>query len=221
MENILKEIINSKTGNDFVDFEIKHIEAISIDKKYPGLAAILEAKIKNTRTPLKIDFGFGDIVYTKALVREIPTQLPDFPPPTVKTYSVEKTFAEKLDAILSLMEFSSRMKDYYDIYFLSLKFSFEGEALRIALTKTFKTRERTYHIEDLQRVIELDSNEAMHKKWKAFIKKTHLPALDFSEVLAGINAFIEPIWVTIATDDAFILNWDCQQAAWNKFTEYQ
>lgn len=29
---------------------------------------------------------------------------------------METTIAEKLDAILDLMEFSSRMKDYYDIY---------------------------------------------------------------------------------------------------------
>ena len=39
--------------------------------------------------------------------------------PTVNTYSLETTIAEKIDAILSLMEFSSRMKDYYDIYYAS------------------------------------------------------------------------------------------------------
>ena len=61
--------------------------------------------------------------------RKIPTQLDDFASPTVNTYSLETTIAEKLDAILDLMEFSSRMKDYYDIYYLSHKFDFEGKVL--------------------------------------------------------------------------------------------
>lgn len=49
--------------------------------------------------------------------RKIPTQLDDFITPTVNTYSIETTVGEKIDAILSLMEFSNRMKDYYDIYY--------------------------------------------------------------------------------------------------------
>ena len=40
-------------------------------------------------------------------------RLSDFTAPVVNTYSLETTIAEKIDAILSLMEFSSRMKDYY------------------------------------------------------------------------------------------------------------
>ena len=71
----------------------------------------------------------------------IPTQLPDFESPTVNTYSVETTVAEKLDAILSLMEFSSRMKDYYDLYYIANKFDFDGGVLTEALRKTFANRE--------------------------------------------------------------------------------
>ena len=47
---------------------------------------------------------------------------------------------EKIDAILSLMEFSSRMKDYYDIYYLANRFDFDGATLTKALKKTFKNR---------------------------------------------------------------------------------
>ena len=48
--------------------------------------------------------------------------------------------AEKIDAILNLMEFSSRMKDYYDIYYLANKFDFDGAVLTEALRKTFVNR---------------------------------------------------------------------------------
>ena len=72
--------------------------------------------------------------------RKIPTQLSDFDAPMVNTYSLETTIAEKIDAILSLMEFSSRMKDYYDIYYLAKKFDFDGEILTEALKKTLSLR---------------------------------------------------------------------------------
>lgn len=70
--------------------------------------------------------------------RKIPTQLADFAAPMVNTYSLETTVAEKIDAILNLMEFSSRMKDYYDIYYLANKFDFDGVILTEALKKLLK-----------------------------------------------------------------------------------
>jgi predicted nucleotidyltransferase component of viral defense system len=61
------------------------------------------------------------VIVPRQKKRKIPTQLSGFKAPTVSTYSLETTVAEKLDAILSLMEFSSRMKDYYDLYYLANK----------------------------------------------------------------------------------------------------
>ena len=117
LKNILEEIISVQTGNDFVMFEIRAVAPITAAKKYTGISASIVARIKNTRTPFGIDFGVGDIIVPKSEKREIPTQLDDFVAPMVNTYSIETTVAEKTDAILSLMEFSSRMKDYYDIYY--------------------------------------------------------------------------------------------------------
>jgi predicted nucleotidyltransferase component of viral defense system len=50
----------------------------------------------------------------------------DFSAPVIWTYSLETTIAEKLDAILSLLSFSSRMKDYYDLYYNANRFDFDG-----------------------------------------------------------------------------------------------
>ncbi len=107
LEEVLTSIINTKTGNDFVSYEIKHIEEISAEKKYPGLSAVLSARIKNTRTPIKIDFGFGDIVFPEEQVREVPTQLSDFVTPKVKTYSLETVVAESM--MQSLTKWNSRV----------------------------------------------------------------------------------------------------------------
>ena len=48
---------------------------------------------------------------------------------------------------MSLMEFSSRMKDYYDIYYIANKFDFDGEVLTEALRKTFSNREHSFTLE--------------------------------------------------------------------------
>ena len=73
-------------------------------------------KIKNTRTPFNVDLGVGDIIVPKSEKRVIPVQLDEFTKPEISTYSLESTIAEKFDAILQLLEMTSRMKDFYDIY---------------------------------------------------------------------------------------------------------
>ena len=139
LEAILNEIIATETGNDYISFKIKNVVPIALEKKYAGIGASLVATIKNTRTPFSIDFGVGDVIVPRQEKRRIPTQLDNFEAPVVNTYSLETTIAEKIDAILFLMEFSSRMKDYYDIYYLANKFDFDGATLTEALRKLLRT----------------------------------------------------------------------------------
>ena len=190
LQAVLEEIIATDTGNDFITFEIKRVEPIAIAKKYAGIGASMIARIKNTRTPFSIDFGVGDVIVPQQEKRTIPTQLPDFEAPTVNTYSLESTVAEKLDAILSLMEFSSRMKDYYDLYYLANHFEFDNAVLAEAMRKTFANREHHFTVEQFEQVIGFDSDEAMQKKWKAFVRKIDTEPDDFSTVLKTIKAFL-------------------------------
>jgi len=190
LQEILEEIIAVNTGNDFVTFEIKSIAPIAVAKKYAGIGASIVAKIKNTRTPFSIDFGVGDVIVPCQEKRTIPTQLSDFVAPTVNTYSVETTISEKIDAILSLMEFSSRMKDYYDIYYLANKFDFDGAILSEALKKTFTNRGHDFTVEQFERIITFSMDEGMQKKWKAFTKKIDTKKEDFETVLSTIEAFL-------------------------------
>lgn len=171
---IIEEIINTETDNDFVSFEIKSIEPIAVAKKYAGIGASLVAKIKNTKTPINIDFGVGDVIVPKQEKRSIPTQLDDFDSPTINTYSLETTIAEKLDAILDLMEFSSRMKDYYDIYYLATHFEFDSDTLAEAMRKTFANRNHHFTIEQFNQVIAFGDDESMQKKWQSFAKKINV-----------------------------------------------
>lgn len=191
LQPIIEEIIKTETDNDFVTFEIKSVAPIAVAKKYAGIGASLVAKIKNTKTPINIDFGVGDVIVPKQEKRSIPTQLDDFDSPTINTYSLETTIAEKLDAILDLMEFSSRMKDYYDIYYLATHFEFDNEILAEAIKKTFVNRNHSFTKEQFDQAMQFDNNPDMQKKWKAFAKKISFDDVEFNEVMNVINYFLQ------------------------------
>ena len=214
LKSILEEIITVPTGNDFVTFEIKDVAPIAVAKKYAGIGASIVARIKNTRTPFSIDFGVGDVIVPKQEKRKIPTQLDDFAAPVVNTYSLETTIAEKIDAILSLMEFSSRMKDYYDIYYLANKFDFDGATLTKALKKTFENRGHSFTVEQFEQVMGFDRDGAMQKKWKAFIRKIDTKTDDYGTVLKTINTFLTKPFTATVRDKEFNEKWSAADGEW-------
>ena len=216
LKEILEKIIAVDTGNDFVTFEIKDIAPIAVAKKYAGIGASIIARIKNTKTPFSIDFGVGDIIVPKQEKRKIPTQLSDFDAPMINTYSIETTVAEKIDAILSLMEFSSRMKDYYDIYYLANKFDFDGVTLTEALKKTFENRNHNFTIEQFEQMLEFNSDDAMQKKWKAFCRKIDTQTDDFNTVLRTIKVFLTRPFIAVLSKTEFSQQWIAAETQWKK-----
>ena len=216
MKKVLEEIIAASTGNDFVTFEIKDIAPIAVAKKYAGIGASLIARIKNTKTPFSIDFGVGDVIVPNQEKRRIPTQLEDFEAPMVNTYSLETTIAEKMDAILRLMEFSSRMKDYYDIYYLANKFDFDGNILSKALRKTFENRGHTFTTEQFEAVMSFDDDEGMQKKWKAFCRKIDVKTDNYSTVLRTIQKFLIKPFIAAINGDFFCEHWIANKNTWEQ-----
>ena len=214
LTTVIEEIISTDTGNDFITFEIKDVAPIALAKKYAGIGVSIVAHIKNTRTPFSIDFGVGDVIVPKQEKRKIPTQLDDFDAPSVNTYSIETTIAEKIDAILSLMEFSSRMKDYYDIYYLANKFDFDGATLTEALKKTFENRLHTFTAEQFEHVMSFDNDDAMQKKWKAFIRKIETKTDDFGKVIETINLFLAEPFKAAVENTNFTAKWTASDNEW-------
>lgn len=215
LKTVLEEIITVPAGNDFVTYEIKGIAPIAVTKKYAGIGASLVARIKNIRTPLNIDFSVGDMIVPKQEKRKIPTQLEDFTAPTINTYSLETTVAEKIDAILNLMEFSSRMKDYYDIYYLANKFDFDGALLAEAMKKTFANRNHSFTVEQFEQVMAFDGDEAMRKKWKAFCRKTDIKTDDYSTVLKAIRSLLSEPFAAAVEGRNYVKRWSGSENRWS------
>lgn len=111
-----------------------------------------------------MDIGVGDIIVPKAEKRKIPVQLDEFEQPEISTYSLESTIAEKFDAILQRLEMTSRMKDFYDIYYLSNRFDFDGLKLQEAIKETLQNRGTSYSRKSLQQIADFVNDSEMVSK---------------------------------------------------------
>lgn len=190
VENMVEEILATNTGNDYISFERKGSELIAEHRQYSGVRVRLIGLIKNTRTPFEVDFGVGDVVVPSPAERKLPVLLEGFDEPVVMTYSLESIIAEKWDAILARLELSSRMKDFYDIYYLAGTYRFEARRLQEAIMETLQNRGTIYERHSLEKIFEFINNKDFMVKWRNFCKKTMGLEIDAAEVLRVIVEFI-------------------------------
>lgn len=214
VKELITKILETPTGNDYIQMTAKGFEEISPQRKYHGISTQIIGQIKNVRVPFNVDIGVGDVIVPKAEQRTINTQLPDFESPIIKTYSLESTIAEKLDAILQRFELTGRMKDFYDIYYLARTFDFDGEKLQLAIFETLQQRNTTYDKDSFNRIVSLADDEDMQKRWKYFLKTINNKSLDFSIVIEEIQIFLEPVFKAIVSEDEWQKQWN-HSTKWN------
>ena len=141
-------------------------------------------------------------------------QLEGYEKPEILTYSLESTIAEKFDAILQRFELTGRMKDFYDIYYLSRTFDFDGLKLQTAIQETLQNRGTTYEKDSFDRVLSLVDDEDMKSKWRYFLRTLGNPDVEFSSVIAGIDLFLAPVWTAITREEELQKIWHANSAIW-------
>jgi predicted nucleotidyltransferase component of viral defense system len=216
IKETVDSILQINTGNDFIILEALGYETITPQRKYEGISFQIIGHIKNTKTPFTVDIGLGDIIIPSPQKRIMPGQLEGFSEPEINTYSLESTISEKLDAILQRLELTSRMKDFYDIYYLAHTFDFEGSSLQKAISETLKNRDTPYNRDSINTVVELAKDSDLQIRWKQFIRRVKLPELGFSEVLQGMDVFLHPVWLAMADEKEFRQHWSSAGYTWRK-----
>ena len=214
MDEIIAEILAVPTGNDFIRFEAKPTAPIALQREYHGISTQITGHIKNIRVPFSVDIGVGDVIVPGSTRRRLQTQLTDFESPEVLTYSLESTIAEKLDAILQRFELTSRMKDFYDISYLSQSFDFDGESLKTALQKTLQNRGTPYSEGSFARVLALAEDETMQVKWRYFLRTLGSPEMSFSAVMDTIGTFLQPVWDAMTREEPLPQHWQAAEGRW-------
>lgn len=215
MDTILAEILAVETGNDFVTFRAEKTQPIALQRKYHGVSTQITGFIKNVRVPFNVDIGVGDIIVPGAERRAIQTQLEGYTQPAVLTYSLESTVAEKFDAILQRFELTGRMKDFYDIFYLSRTFDFDGAKLQLAIQQTLHNRGTTYGKDSFDHIFALADYPEMHTKWRYFLRSLGNSELDFTAVIQEIGAFLLPVWQKMVAEEPMIGVWYAEKACWD------
>lgn len=214
MDEIIADILAVPTENDFITFKASKSESIAVQRKYHGVSTQITGYIKNVRVPFNVDIGVGDVIVPSAERRYIQTQLEDYVKPEVLTYSLESTIAEKLDAILQRFELTGRMKDFYDIYYLSRSFDFDGLKLQTAIQETLRNRGTAYEKDSFARIVALADDEDMQIKWRYFLKTLGSSEVLLKTVIDGLQGFLEPVWESILAEQELMMSWRAADVRW-------
>ena len=154
--------------------------------------------------------GFGDIVTPAAQLMSLPALLSDLPAPQLYAYNRETVIAEKFEAMVLLGIGNTRMKDFYDLWYLSQHFTFEGNLFCSAIAATFERRRTPLPTHTpLALTSEFTNDEVKQRQWLAFVRKGKLndESLVLSQIGALLHDFLIPPTIAICQGVRFDRVW--------------
>jgi len=213
MESIVEDLCELEVDpEDGVVFLTNTIEGMRIreGQVYEGIRVNLKAVLGNQKFRIQLDVGFGDALIPEPEEISYPVLL-DFPAPELRAYQRETTISEKFQNMVEMGVGNSRMKDFYDIWFLSKNYEFDGSKLRQAIRETFRRRKTAIPEETpLALSEEFVKDDRSQANWTAFLSEINLTAeeLSLEDVGEQICSFIIPITKSIKNEQVFNRNWN-------------
>ncbi len=194
--SFVEVVISQDVDPDGLEFSARSIEVSDItkDAEYVGCRAKFTGRLGTIVIPMQLDIGFGDSVIPDPIQIETPSML-GYPSGVLRGYAVETSIAEKIHAIFQLEMLNSRMKDFYDIWFLSRNVELDLNVLSKAIAGTFSNRGTVIPKESIVFTEEFSKNSNKQKQWAAFCRKRGIdnaPA-EFAEIADEVMSFIKPL----------------------------
>lgn len=195
--SVFKNVCLIPYEEDAVEFDVETIscEEIKKDDKYPGSRIRFNASVGGARVTLQFDVAAGDSVYPIAEKMEYPTLL-DHESPKLKIYPRYTVVAEKFSTMIHRGLLNSRIKDYYDIWLLSESFSFDGNILQEAISRTFLRRNvKIPNQLPLALSIEFYKQPSREAQWRSFVRQSGVDKVPRSleEAVNQIWRFLSPV----------------------------
>jgi predicted nucleotidyltransferase component of viral defense system len=204
-------VICKVEGNDGILFDGESVEGTRIkeEDEYEGVRVKFHAVLAGARIPMQVDIGFGDAVYPEPEFASFPVLLP-MEPPVIRAYSREAAIAEKLNAMVVLDIRNSRMKDFYDIWFMANTWTFEMATLRDAIRASFERRGVGIP-QDVPFALteEFLGDPQKTRQWNAFVSRLYpgseSPSLE--EVGVLLRAFLLPCILSVSAPESTAHYW--------------
>lgn len=172
LKRILMEILSIDV-DDNVRFEYISTSKIKDEDLYGGFRFKINAYLNKLRANLQIDVATGDVITPRAIEYKYKCLFDDKYLDLI-TYNLETVLAEKFNSVISIGVLNSRMKDYYDIYYLLTRKSNEIDTkiLKQAIINTFDHQKTDIH-SIKERFEQIRENPKIDEQWKNYSKKHH------------------------------------------------
>jgi predicted nucleotidyltransferase component of viral defense system len=180
-ESLSKAIsdICSVEVDDEVVFSFVKVEPIREDDDYGGYRASIKSVYDTIVTPMQIDITTGDAITPREILYSFKMIFNDNTI-DIWAYNIETVLAEKYETILRRGEFSTRPRDFYDIYILIKTQDFNKNLFNEAVLKTSKHRGSTHIFDDTQkRISVIENSKDLKMLWDKY-KKNYSYAKDIS-----------------------------------------
>ena len=208
---IVRDICLLPVEPDGLVFDAASLQGMIIkeDANYEGVRVTFLAHLQNAKVHMQLDMGFGDVLTPAATLTQYPTFL-DLTPPELWSYSRETAIAEKFEVMVQLGQVNSRMKDFFDIWFLSRQFGFDGATLANAITRTFSHRGTAIVVPPLALTTAFASDPAKVAQWRGFLRKSRITSApdNLGQLVDVLAAFLLPVARAIQEGQRFVARWD-------------
>lgn len=182
---VLKNILDTDV-KDGVTFEIKNSKPIREDDEYGGLKYNILAKFDNIIVNLSIDIATGDVITPGEIEYNYKMMFED-KALKIMTYNIESIIAEKFQTIISRNVLNSRMKDFYDLYYLIKYKTFSKDDLRLAIEKTFEKRNTDIKLIN-SNISVIQESDLLQDLWKTYSQKhKYTKDIKFEDIIETIK----------------------------------
>jgi hypothetical protein len=200
VENIVRmvrEIYAQLIEPDGLYFDVDSVEGevIKEDADYQGVRIKFLLYLGKARINMRLDVGFADIVTPPPKELEVPVILAESHKPCIRAYPPETVIAEKFQAMVALGTVNSRMKDFFDLWYMANSMAFDLGLLREAIENTFRQRNTAL---SAQIPVALTNEFAAQKQiqWTAFLRKNQIAGApsNLQSVVEQLLVFFDPIF---------------------------
>ena len=208
LTEIVRNVCTQGVQPDGVIFDPDSVEGETINEadEYSGVRLKFLGYLGNARIHMQLDIGFADRVTTSPGQLDNPTVLGESIKPNLRVYPPETVVAEKFQTMVALSLVNSRMKDFFDLWYMAKTMKFKSGLLQKAIKSTFDQR-GTPLPKQVPTALTKEFAAQKQFQWTAYIMKNQLGGVPqtFSDVIEDLRRFFEPI---IFFDSKVVLQWN-------------
>lgn len=190
---VLQEICDIDVNDSFV-FEVSKIKILDHSQlAYTGSEITLLASFGATKTVVRMDLGFGDLVEPIEYPIDLTTTSkgPLFENSiSLHCYPKELIFAEKLETVAFRGAGNTRMKDFHDLYSLICLGELDNSLLEKSIQLVFHHRKTP--LKKLPIAFDKDGFERIESNWRSYRRKlkTKTDSLKIPESMEELVTFL-------------------------------